>query len=172
MHCGLLRDCAGARKAKESLLWYGKKNLDNEERKRRRVEHSPPQPRSSRRLCLGIQSSLLIKTRKRNSKVKYIYIYIYVFWYIYAYIYICINIYVCVWQNILMFCSFATVYPCYTAFHHLKELHLTWLPCTFLHKDTQFSCGLTRGFSLDLLNGNILCLHSTLYPKIKLFYKH
>lgn len=131
MHCGLLRDCAGARKAKESLLWYGKKNLDNEERKRRRVEHSPPQSRSSRRLCLGIQSSLLIKTRKRNSKVKYIYIYIYVFWYIYAYIYKYKYIYVCMAEyfNVLLICNSLPLFYCFSSFErappHLIALHFS-----------------------------------------------
>lgn len=102
------------------------------------MEHSPPQSKSSRRLCLGIQSSLLIKIRKRNRKVLYIYLY----GFIYIGIYISINIYI--WQNIVVLCSFATVYLCFTdcfSFHqekqsHLKVLHLASLSDIFLHRGT------------------------------------
>lgn len=134
MHCGLLRDCAGARKAKKSLLWYEKKNLDYEERKKEKGWSTVLLSQMAREGCVKAFSHLCsLRSGRKTGKF---YIYIYVFIYIY--------------QDTSVFFSFASLPPLYWLLcislgkqRYLKVFHLTWLSYIFPHKKAQF-CDLTR----------------------------
>lgn len=137
MHCGLLRDCAGARKAKESLLWYEKKNLDYEERKKEEEWSTVLLSQMAWESCVKAFSHLCsLRSGRKPGKL---YIDIHVFIYIYRYM--CIYVY----QDIAMLWWFASLSPLYWLLcissgkqRHLKVLHLTWLSYIFPRKKAQF----------------------------------
>lgn len=94
MHCGLLRDCAGARKAKESLLWYEKKNLDYEERKKEEEWSTVLLSQMAWESCVKAFSHLCsLRSGRKTGKL---YIDIHVF--IYIYIGICVYMYIRILQ--------------------------------------------------------------------------
>lgn len=159
MHCGLLRDCAGARKAKESSLWYEKKNLDYEERKKEEEWSTVLLSQMAWESCKAFSHLCSLRSGRKTGKF---YIYIYVFIYIYIYRYICISGYC----NALMICkSLSTLL---TALHFIRKAETFESPPPYLivlYFSKQkgivpwpYQTG--TGFSLDLFNGNILHLCS------------